>query len=382
MDAQYAFFRSDRADIGLSAKEAVMPEPARWSLPANPDLSWLRKRAKQLRDAAEAGDRQAHELIDQYDPPADQPVTLARAQRVLARAFGFAGWSKLREHVAMIAEYARPMEATAVDADPADRFLRLACLTYTEPSGAPEAERMLTTHPDLAHSSVYTLAACGRATELAEVLAGDPGAVSRQGGPHRWVPLLYLCYSRVRQHDARASLDVLLAADADPNAGFLWKGNTPPFTALTGVLGGGERDEPPHPDAVGLAETLLTAGADPNDDQALYNRAFRDDNTHLPPLLAHGLGEDLPSPWRDRFGTNYPSPRQSIGEHLRSAAAKGYTERVRILLDHGVDPNTTGYHPIFGDQTAYELAVRNGHRPAARLLAQAGGRSERLDVVD
>ena len=71
-----------------------------------------------------------------------------------------------------------------------------------------------------------------------------------------------------------------------------------------------------------------------------------------------------------------------VGEHLRTAAQHGFTERVRLLLSHGIDPNTRGYHPILGDQTAYELAVRNGHREAVALLAAAGGRSDRISEPD
>ena len=178
------------------------------------------------------------------------------------------------------------------------------------------------------------------------------------------------------------TMEVLLDAGADPDSGFLWHGLTSPFTALTGVLGGGERQEPPHPDGVRLAELLLARGADPNDNQALYNRMFEPDDSHLGPLLAHGLGSDRPSVWRERLGSAYPSPQEMLGEHLRSAAEKGFLGRVRLLLDHGADPNTVGYHPILGDQTAYEVAVRNGHHEVAALLADAGGRSARLDEVD
>jgi ankyrin repeat protein len=175
---------------------------------------------------------------------------------------------------------------------------------------------------------------------------------------------------------------VLLDAGADPNAGFLWRRYPSAFTALTGVLGGGERGEPPHRDSVALANLLLDAGADPNDNQAFYNRMFEPDDSHLPPLLAHSAGHPHPSPWRARFGTAYPAPEEMLGEHLRSAAERGYSHRIALLLEHGVDPNTVGYHPILGDQTAYEIAVRNGHREAAALLAAAGGHSDRLDEWD
>ena len=355
--------------------------PARWSLPDQPSLERLRKQAKQLRRAAAAGDSNARELIAAYDPgPGDVP--LARAQRVLARAYGFSGWSHLRSHLDVLAAWTREMDDVDADDDPVDAFLRLACLSYTAPYAADDARVRLQGDPSLADSTPGTMAACGRAEQLAELLDRDPRAVSRETGPHRWPPLLYLCYSRLDLGDPIATLRALLDAGADPDSGFLWHGLPSPFTALTGVLGGGERDEPPHRQAVTMATMLLDAGADPNDNQAFYNRQFRPDDSHLAPLLGHGAGRPHPSPWRDRLGAAYPSPTQMVGEHLRSAAEKGFTARVETLLAHRVDPNTRGYHPILGDATAYEIAVRNGHTAAASLLAEAGGRSDRIEDID
>lgn len=354
-----------------------MPDdrPAR-TLPDHPDLDQLRRQAKELRRAAAAGDPTA------IAPFGGSEITLARAQRVLARSYGFASWPRLVQHVHIRADLTRAMDATADGDDPVDRFLRTACLSYTHPPAAGRAREQLAADPSLAGRSAATLAACGRAAELADRLARDPAAATREDGPHRWPPLLYLCYSRLGLGDPVGAARVLLAAGANPNSGFLWQGLPSPFTALTGVLGGGERDEPPHPQAVELAELLLAAGADPNDNQAFYNRQFRPNNDHLGPLLRHGAGQPRPSPWRDRLGAAYPSPQQMVGEHLRTAAQHGFDERVRLLLAHGVDPTTRGYHPILGDATAYEVAVRFGHPTAAALLAAAGGRSDRLDAID
>jgi hypothetical protein len=387
----HRLFRPDGADIGTYAKEGVMPESthpaARWQLPDDPSLEWLKGRAKRLRreyaDPAADHHALAVELVTTYDPPAPSgDLPLSRAQRVLARAFGFAGWPRLREYLTALDTFARPMDASAADDGPADRLLRRGTLSYSEWSDVEDARAMLAADPALATASAYTMAACGRAEELTELLREDPTLVTRQGGPHRWEPLLYACYSRVGTGDAVATVRALLHAGADPNAGFLWRRLPSPFTALTGVLGGGERGEPPHRDSVALANLLLDAGADPNDNQAFYNRMFEPDDSHLPPLLSHGAGHPHPSPWRDRLGGAYPTPGEMIGEHLRCAAERGYTHRVSLLLEHGVDPNTVGYHPILGDQTAYEIAVRNGHREAADLLASVGGHSDRLDEWD
>ena len=355
--------------------------PARWRLPDRPALERLRKQAKKLRSRAAAGDVEALELVTTYDP-GDEPVTLTRARRVLARAYGFAGWSRLRDHLAVLEVWGRDMVSSRASDEPVDAFLRLACLSYTDPHVSGRAVELLRTGPSLATATAATMAACGESAALRDLLVGDPAAAARSSGPHDWPPLLYLCYARLGVGDPVATLRVLLEAGADPDAGFLWQRFPSPFTAVTGVLGGGERDEPPHPHAVALVTMLLDAGADPNDNQAFYNRQFRPDDSHLPPLLDHGAGHPHRSPWRERLGAAYPSPTEMVGEHLRTAAQHGFTQRVWLLLAYGVDPNTRGYHPILGDQTAYELALRNGHREAAELLAAAGGRSDRIGEPD
>ncbi|RLV50682.1 ankyrin repeat domain-containing protein [Nocardioides mangrovicus] len=348
-------------------------DPTHWRLPDHPSLEWLKRRAKRLRRLVDDGDPQALSLVERYDPGAG-PVTLSRAQRVVARAHGYAGWSRLVADVRQREALSRPMAPTSDADDDVEAFLRAAVLSYTEPLAEPV--------PEPSRTTVHTLAALGRADELAAVLDADPSLVRAEGGPHAWVPLLYLCYSRVPQADAVGTLRLLLDRGADPDAGFLWQGMPSPFTALTGVLGGGERGEPPHPQAVWLATMLLDAGADPNDNQAFYNRAFEPDDSHLPPLLSHGAGHERPSPWRDRLGRAYPSPAQMVGEHLRSAAAAGFAQRVSLLLAAGVSPDTRGYHPVLGDATAYEVAVTRGQTECAALLADAGADTSGLDEDD
>ena len=73
-----------------------------------------------------------------------------------------------------------------------------------------------------------------------------------------------------------------------------------PFTVLTGVFAEGELGpvrQPRHPCAQPLARLLLTAGADANDAQALYNRMFEPGNDHLELLFEFGLGQDTGGPW-------------------------------------------------------------------------------------
>ena len=92
-------------------------------------------------------------------------------------------------------------------------------------------------------------------TRARELLDRDPSQASLVGGPHGWEPLLYLTYSRVPLGPGRSAVAVarlLLEHGADPNAGYLWEGLIPPFTALTGALGGGGTI-PKHPEELALA---------------------------------------------------------------------------------------------------------------------------------
>jgi hypothetical protein len=91
------------------------------------------------------------------------------------------------------------------------------------------------------------------------------------------------------------SARLLLAAGADPNAGYLWHGRPSPFTVLTGAFGEGELGpvrQPRHPHSPALARLPLEAGA-----------------------------------------LDYPA--EMIRGQLAWAITHGMTERVRLLAEHG-----------------------------------------------
>jgi hypothetical protein len=205
--------------------------------------------------------------------------------------------------------------------------------------------------------------------------------VERPGGPHRWVPLLYAAYARVPGRSTLDAARVLLEAGADPNAGSLWDG-TFPFTALTGVLGGGEVEQPRHPDGLAFARLLLEAGANPNDTQAIYNGTFLPDDAHLELLFEFGLGTGDPGPWAVRLGPRAASVADYLQLNLEWAAGHGFVERVRLLLDHGVDPNARSHYADESDRSAYEMAEAAGNREIAELLLAAGAEHRELEPVE
>src|SRR3977135_589763 len=65
-------------------------------LPLQPDLDQLRRRAKELRDAARSGDPAALDRITAHPPAATTgAATLAAAQLAIAREHGYPSWPQL-----------------------------------------------------------------------------------------------------------------------------------------------------------------------------------------------------------------------------------------------------------------------------------------------
>jgi ankyrin repeat protein len=359
-------------------------------LPNDPSLEHLRKQAKRLRNGVRAGDADAIAQVREFHPRTAEVVgrfSLSDAQVVTARAYGFASWTRLKEHLTDIEPLVwNPPPSPDPRAPLVDVFVGLACLTYGNwhRSNAEKARRLLAQQPELAAANIYTAAAVGDVAALRACIERDPALIDAKGGPLQWEPLLYACYSRLDSSDPEHStVDVarlLLAKGANPNAGFLWDGRYA-YTALTGAFGEGEDsiNEPPHPHRDRLARLLLDAGADPNDSQALYNRHFRENDDHLTLLLSYGLGQDKGGPWLPRLGWGRFTPAKLLVEELWSAAKNNFPQRVKLLVEHGVDVNTTGSRD---GRTPYEAARRAGNQAIAEFLLQHGARQVEEDPIE
>lgn len=69
-------------------------------LPDQPNLVQLRKQAKELLKSYRAGESVAIAEVERFERTPDPAnFSLADAQRVLARAYGFSSWTKLKQHV-------------------------------------------------------------------------------------------------------------------------------------------------------------------------------------------------------------------------------------------------------------------------------------------
>ncbi len=356
--------------------------------PDRPNLEQLQNHAQTLQQFVRARVPQAVDLVREFHPRLGEATTeapeLARfritdARLVLARHYGFSSWSRMRQHIEIIDRYSRAPHQSPVSADPGEEFLRLACLNHgdDDPERVVQAASRLATRPSLAAETIYTAAAVGDTDAVRHHLDLDPACAGREGGPHRWEPLLYLAYSAL-DSDRCAHLEaarVLLDAGADPNAGYLWEGLPSPYTALTGAFG-------PHGHSLDLARLLLERGADPNDSQALYELGFTADPEPLALLFEFGLGRPSRTGWHARLAPRHPTPAQLVEDELLTAAARDWSDRAELLLAHDVDVRGTGTaHPVHHGHNAYELAVLNGSRSLEALLAAAGARPASPDPV-
>jgi hypothetical protein len=353
------------------------------SLPGNADLERLRRDARRLQRGVRSADPTALAYAARHHPrgaPADPTAfALSDAQLVVARAYGFASWPRLRAYLRAAAPLSRDPAALdpvqsgpggtrgeAVQPESASAVVALACLTYTdrdEPARWARAAELLASEPALVERDVFVAAAVGDAEALRHHLAADPGAATREGGPFRWPPLLHVVYSRMPQRDPVEAARVLLDAGADPDSGYLWQGFPSAFTALTGVFGEGESGpsrQPRHPRWRALAELLLSRGADPNDRQALYNRMFNRDDSHLELLLAHGLGRPASEVWARRTGEAAETIDEMVARQVGWARDHGFVHRLGLLAAHG----------LVADHPSWEAPL-DIHSAATREAVQA-----------
>ncbi|MDH6195840.1 hypothetical protein M2272_002480 [Mycobacterium frederiksbergense] len=343
------------------------------TLPNNPSLDKLRVEARRLQRA--------------------NGIALHQAQFTVARGYGFSGWPALVHYLELAADISVDPGALDEDTlDAADRFCSWASLRYNETDAPPRwdaAASLLTAEPNLADRHVWAAASAADPAALARHLSNRAALANTGGGPFGWVPLMYLCYSRAplgrSADDVLAAATLLLDAGADPNSGYLWCGMSTPFTALTGVFGEGEqgpRRQPRHPFAPALATLLLDRGAHPVDQQTLYNRMFRPDDSHLELLLSRGLTDAGPSPWELRLGEAMETREQMWNRQVSWAAEHGFTDRLDLLARHGIDVSgvevTTAVFPAdpnaFDDEGATPLhqAAWAGDLELIRRLLDAG----------
>ncbi len=246
-----------------------------------------------------------------------------------------------------------------------------------------EAEQMLAAHPEIAACDIFTASITGDAEAVRQFLAEDPENATAVSDPFGGNALVYLCLSKYLRHNKDKSNDfiaaatALLDAGADPNSGFLVKGDYPEFeTALYGAAGVAH-------DAA-LTRLLLSRGADPNDEEAVYHSPETYDNDAMKALVETGklMKENLSVmlirkiDWHDYEGLKYmldhgadPNGERKRGWYAlhHSLMRANALPFIELLLGHGADPLLlkNGFNAI-------TLAACEGRADVLQLLAQKG----------
>lgn len=365
---------------------------ARFRLPERPNLEHLEKQAKDLLRAYRAGDAEAFARLREALPLAAGrddaelaalDLQLRDAQSCLAREYGWPTWANLKNYVDW-----RASKRSAVRADVVPLWLHAVYGHEHDRPDPVRAAHVLATRPDLVADDLMLACAVGAEDVVRAALQKDAAAVNRTGGAWRCPgckrdlarpPLVAATHSTLVQlpefrERIRRTVDVLLAAGADPNQS--WGEDDHPLSALYGAAG-------KNFDPV-LTERLLAAGANPNDGESLYHSVEsspildctrlllaagakvegtnalhhmldRDDLAGLELLLAHTCDAN--------DGAN------GIGSPLFWAIRRRRSPRhVAALLAAGADPRArtkdgVGLHPY---------ALMQGLGDVAELLAAAG----------
>ncbi len=222
------------------------------------------------------------------------------------------------------------------------------------------AERILTLHPGIATANLYTALVLGDSGGVNIRLDADPSLATRSGGPRGWEPIHYVCYTALA-HDspARAAglaaiARRLIALGVDPNTKFPWLHHN----VRRPVLWGASR----HVRSLPLVQTLLDAGADPNDGVTLPLAASAGDIPVLEALHAHGAQVDQP------WATDGSTSLYAILNWSHTSVG------VMWLLEHGADPNAR-----FGvnGETPLHVAARAWDVPLVEAMVARGADSDR-----
>ena len=339
------------------------------------NLESLRKDAKRWLKSLRAGDPLAVDRLTQIYPVQQAPV-LRTVQHALALEYGFPNWAALKQELEERALAARShaervtlfLEKSANRYSVAPGSARWNTYERDTPARGELAARMLARHPEIVRDSIHTAVAAHDVDTMREFLVKDPSLANQPGGPDGWTPLLRLAYTRMPiealTQNAVEIATVLLDHGADPNVG--WSDSENNFTALTGVIGGGEGGQSAHPQAEALARLLIMRGAEPFDFQALYNTSLGPDSTLWLELLwseSNKRGEA--SKWTT---PSKPGSLNSV-DYLLGNAVPNHPGRVEWLLLHGAHANTANAYSkepvvkhaaVAGRQNIVDLLVRHG----------------------
>ncbi|CAN7254714.1 ankyrin repeat domain-containing protein [Bosea sp. LjRoot237] len=379
-----------------------MSDPTRELTPRS-TLETIRRQAKRWLKEIEAGDTEALARFRKLIPDHAGAAKLREVQHALARDYGLASWAALKQELAAREAAARGHAALVA------LFLEKSALRYgvrpgtqswgeyeaDRPARGALAQRLLERHPEITGDSIHTAVAAHDLNAVSAFLGKDAAVANKPSDFDGWMPLVRLAFTRLPNEalsrNAVALAQLLLDHGADPNA--LFSDGTNHFTPLTGVIGGGEGNQPSHPQAEALARLLIARGADPLNGQALYNSSLgADDITwldllwsetekrgetgrwHEPvrelpaPPLDYLLGNAVPrQPKRAAWLLAHGARAQAVNAYSKQSLVKqamldGRSDLVRLLIENGASPVE------LSGQEAFTAAVARGDQAEARRL--------------
>lgn len=324
-----------------------------------PSLDALRRRARRLLRAAQAGEAEALQRF----AAAALPLRLTAAQLLIARELGQPSWT------ALLAA-AESAEALQLQDDAYER--RVLALAIGQGHTAPQPER-----------AAALLAARPLRRPALDLLRGDLAALQAAGvaphaplGPWQVSPLVYVAASSLARLPAfcdglLATADWLLAQGADANARWVDAELGWDVPVLYGAVA---RARSPA-----MVERLLAAGANPNDKESLYHATEQAERGLLDLLVAAGARwsgtnalfrqldfDSLPHLQQClRLGADVNEVGPGGLRPLQHALRRGRDlAHLQALLEHGADPSLRDAQ---GHDAAW-WALRCGETEALRLL--------------
>lgn len=340
------------------------------TLPSRPSLDHLRRQARNLLRAAQAGDTGSAARIRVVS----ERLTLAAAQLAVAREYGFASWARLKTEV----------EARTTDlARMAEEFCEASIRDWTG-----RAARMLAATPELAGYSFATAVILGDASRVRREIGRDPGLATRPDARSGWTPLHAVCGSQWHRLDPARADGMLAVARLLLDAGADLQARAGQWTPLRCSVAGAANPA--------IARLLLERGAVPADHD-LYLAGFGDDDHQcLRLLLEHA--PDVPAIARQALAAPVSTndldgvrllleagadPRRYVNDDgtpsaaVYAAVTAGCsTELVELLLAHGAEPGAPGP----GGRSPHAVATAQGRADLAALLRRYGADDDATSI--
>jgi ankyrin repeat protein len=187
-----------------------------------------------------------------------------------------------------------------------------------------------------------------------------------------------LCFTRLPRpavtENAVAIARALLDRGANPNAYFMAGDSR--YSPLSGVIGEGEEGRPGHQQRDALVRLLLERGANPYDQQVVYNIHFNGKVLwFLEMIYEHAQRTGRAADWADPEWQMLNAGGYGTGARwfLDVAVEHNDVELADWCLSHGANPNSApGPERRHRQRPLYEEAMFRGHVAVAELLVRYG----------